>query len=187
MKMEELERIPPQNFEAERAILRIMFHNNGVIPKMKEFFSESGDEFYRESHRILYKTMLKLFNEGVPVDLITLMDKLDKLGEDLEQVGGVNYLENFFLKEPPTIQKDGYSVDNLNHYIKIVYEKFLLRRLIMVCRQVSGLAYEGNIDSLKPYLLGRLIFSAEKILRFLKKEKRRKQDEKERSSAIADD
>lgn len=132
-------RIPPQAIQAEVAILRIIFHNNKAIQKVKKKFS-TEEEFYKRSHHIIYKTMLKLFSEGKPIDLIILVEELRNRGK-LEDVGGISYLNALFLKEPPTIQNDGYSPDNLNYYIEIMYEKYLLRSLIVRAQHVVEEAY----------------------------------------------
>lgn len=141
----------PQAIEAEMAILRIIFHDNKAIRKVRKKLSKSGQEFYKRDYQIIYKTMLKLFGEEKPIDLITLIDEL-KNQWDLKCTEGASYLDMLnmlFLKKPPTIENDGYSADNLNHYISIMYKKYLLRYLIVEAQKIVESAYEEDIKSLK--------------------------------------
>lgn len=166
-----ISRIPPQSIKAEMAILRIIFHNNEAIRRVKKKFSTSGQEFYKHRHQIIYKTMLKLFREKTPINLITLIDELRNQG-NLEGVGATMYFDVLFLKEPPTIQNDGYSPDDLDYYIKITYEKFLLRSLIVKAECVVEEAYcyeDFKSKSLKDSLK-KLNSVISKILTLLNKE-----------------
>jgi len=158
-----LSKIPPHVIEAEIAILRIMFHNNESIKVVKQKLSKSGQEFYRYKHQVIYKTMLKFFNEERPIDLITLLDEF-RNEASLETIGGISYLKTLFLEKPPTIQNDGYSPDNLDQYIKIVKEKYLIRRLIVLIEQVLDTAYRGNLKSLKGPIR-KLIVEGNKVLK----------------------
>ena len=77
--------VPPQNLEAEESVLGAMLLSPGAIGAVTEVLS-AGD-FYRESHGIIFRACLALYQQGEPVDAITLVDALEERGE-LEQVGG---------------------------------------------------------------------------------------------------
>ncbi|MDP3789369.1 MAG: DnaB-like helicase N-terminal domain-containing protein [Candidatus Omnitrophota bacterium] len=84
-----MEKIPPQNTEAEIALLGSMLIEEAAISKAIELIDAGA--FYKESHRIIYKTMLDLFNRNSAIDLITLIEELKKRGE-LDNSGGAAYL-----------------------------------------------------------------------------------------------
>lgn len=146
-------RIAPHNLEVEKAVLRIMLLNNIYIKRAKEVLSVEGDEFYKEAHQIIYLAILKLFKKGEPADLITLTAEFDR-NYQLERVGGRNYLEQIFLEEAPSIEKDGYSPGNFDAYLNLLKESALLRQLIAGMAKVSEIAFKGNIQKLEGPLKG---------------------------------
>src|SRR5215203_1024145 len=77
--------VPPQNLEAEESVLGAMLLSPGAIGAVTEILS--AEDFYRESHGTVYRACLALYQQGEPVDAITLVDSLEERGE-LEQVGG---------------------------------------------------------------------------------------------------
>lgn len=137
-RYQELEKTPPQNIRAEAAVLRILFHNNSLIEEAKKMLP--AEEFYKNNHSIIYKTMLRLFEEKIPVDLITLADRLEQ-EDNLEFTGGPDYLKKLFLERSPKMETDGYSPANLGSYIEIIHEKSLLRYLIVHAEDVSRAAF----------------------------------------------
>ena len=81
------ERIPPQNIEAERSTLGSMLLEREAIFKAQEILTP--DDFYREAHRILWRTVTALVDKGEPVDLVTVTEYL-RSRDQLEQIGGVS-------------------------------------------------------------------------------------------------
>ena len=76
-----IERVPPQNIEAEQAVIGGMLIEKEAISKVAEFLK--ADDFYREAHRLIFEAMLELFNKNEAVDLVTVkevLQKNDKLG-----------------------------------------------------------------------------------------------------------
>ena len=67
-----IERVPPQNIEAEQAVLGAMLIKKEAIAEVSQLLKPA--DFYREAHRIVYETMLELFNKNEAVDLITVTD-----------------------------------------------------------------------------------------------------------------
>lgn len=116
-----IDHIPPQNIEAEQAVLGaiILDQNNEALLRSLEILSE--DDFYRESHRRLYRIMRDLFEKNEPVDIVTIADYLRKNG-DLEMIGGVAYLSTLADSVPTSA--------NIRHHARIVKEKALLWELL---------------------------------------------------------
>ena len=83
------QRVPPQDIEAEMAVLGAMFIETEAVAKAMELLDESC--FYRTSHQKIFKAAIKLYDNRQPVDVITMADMLQKLKE-LEAIGGNYYL-----------------------------------------------------------------------------------------------
>ena len=132
-----LEKIPPQNLEAEMAVLGSMLIDEEAIATAIETLS--SEFFYKESHRAVYNCILNLFNHNKAVDLITICDDLKKQ-ELLEQIGGSSYIASLVNTVPTSA--------NIHHYASIVREKAILRALINNSTRIINDAFnaEGNIE-----------------------------------------
>ncbi|WP_243387207.1 replicative DNA helicase [Bacillus kexueae] len=134
-----VDRIPPQNIEAEQAVLGAIFIEPQALTLASEILIP--DDFYRASHQRIFNAMLKLADKGEPVDLVTVTKDLAD-AKILEEIGGVSYLSDLANSVP--------TAANIEYYAKIVEEKSILRRLI---RTATGIAQEGynredEVDSL---------------------------------------
>ncbi|QFT91183.1 Replicative DNA helicase [Bacillus sp. THAF10] len=123
------ERIPPQNIEAEQAVIGAIFLEPQALTLAAELVMP--DDFYRASHQKIFDCMLNLSDRGEPVDLVTVTSELANL-KLLEEVGGVSYLSDIAGSVP--------TAANIEYYAKIVEEKSILRRLI---RTATNIAQEG--------------------------------------------
>lgn len=123
------DRIPPQNIEAEQAVLGAIFLEPQSLTLASEILIP--EDFYRGSHQRIYSAMLKLNDQGKAVDLITVTAELAATNI-LEDTGGVSYLSELASSVP--------TAANIEYYAKIVEEKSLLRRLI---RTATGIAQDG--------------------------------------------
>ena len=134
-----LERIPPQNLDAEMAVLGSMLIDDDAIPVAAEALTSHS--FYKDSHRKIFEAILNIYNNNKPVDMITVSDELKRSGL-LDQVGGAGALTDFVNCVP--------TAANISHYAGIVKEKSILRSLITNATQIVGLSYEsdGNVDEL---------------------------------------
>jgi len=120
-------RVPPNDIEAEQAVLSSMLFDREAIIASHEILRAA--DFYRPDHAAIFGAMTELFESGVPVDVVTLKDKLARLGI-LEQAGGADYL---------TVLATGfYTSANIRHYAKIVEEKSTLRQLILAANDISN-------------------------------------------------
>lgn len=128
-----IERVPPQNIEAEQAVLGAMLIEKEAISKVAEFVK--GADFYREAHRIIFDVMLELFNKNEAVDLVTVIELLRK-NDRLEKVGGIAYVTSLANSVP--------TAANVTYHGKIVEEKALLRQLINSATEIAGMGYEDS-------------------------------------------
>jgi len=84
---ESFDRVPPQASDIERAVLGAMLLEKGAIGIAVEMFSKDYDFFYKPAHSIIYRVITDLYDEGFPVDQLTVTERLKKRGQ-LDSVGG---------------------------------------------------------------------------------------------------
>lgn len=128
-------KVPPHHLEAERSVLGAILLDNDALVRVMD--SLAPDDFYKESHRIIYQTMLECFDRNDPVDLITLSNLLKAKGK-LDAAGGTDYL-TLLVEEVPTAA-------NAPYYARIVRQKALLRRLIRRTSEILNRCYEDPPD-----------------------------------------
>lgn len=131
----DLLRVPPNNMEAEQSVIGAMLLDKNAISTASEILR--GEDFYKESHRLIFETILELYDKDEPVDLVTLVDSLRGKGI-LETVGGITYLSNLASSVPTT--------SNVKYYAKIVEDKSTLRKLIMSSSSTIEKCYEASED-----------------------------------------
>lgn len=140
-------KLPPQNIEAEKSVLGAMLIDEEAIGLALEILDASW--FYQEPHRIIFTSILELYNNRKNVDLITLSEKLKSEGH-LDAVGGQPYLSRLIDLVPTSA--------NVEHYSNIVKEKGILRLLIKNATQIVQQAYETRTD------VAEVVDSAEKLI-----------------------
>jgi len=123
--------VPPQNLEAEESVLGAMMLSPGAIGAVSEALDAS--DFYRESHAVIYRAALALYQKGEPVDAITLVDELEERGQ-LEDAGG-----RVRIHELATLVS---ASANAGHYARIVREMATLRGLIRAGGEIAQLGWE---------------------------------------------
>jgi len=129
------ERIPPQNVEAEESVLGSMLIEAGAVLTASELLTP--EDFYKETHRIIFRRMLEMAEAQEAVDMVTLSDKLRATGE-LERVGGISELARLASFVP--------TAANVEYYAKIVADKAVMRRLIGAATEIAASAYRGTED-----------------------------------------
>jgi replicative DNA helicase len=132
----QIDRLPPQNIEAEQSILGAILIDNEALPKALEIIGH--DDFYKQSHRKIFHSMVELFDRNEPIDLITLTDYM-KRSDDLDAVGGVSYLSSLVNMVP--------TAANIKYHSKIVREKGLLRSLLRSATEIASRVYEDNLEA----------------------------------------
>ena len=130
-----IERVPPQNLDAEQSVLGSMLLDRDAIARVVELVRP--EDFYRDAHRRIYETMVELFERGEPVDLITVTDRLRDKGQ-LDDVGGAAYVTGLLNTVP--------TAANVEYYARIVLQKSMLRQLIVAGTQIAHLGFEGEND-----------------------------------------
>lgn len=124
-------RTMPANVQAEQSILAIMFYDEKNIPKVFERLT--SEDFYQDSHRLIFDAAVELFGRDTPFDIVLLQDYLHSKGQ-LEKVGGLAYLSRLAALE--------YSSALLDSYMDSVAEKSLLRRLIKAADEIQRDSYD---------------------------------------------
>jgi replicative DNA helicase len=130
-----LDRVPPQNIEAEQAVLGSMLLNEDALVMATELITEGA--FYRDSHRRIFAAMVELYRRDVAVDLVTLTDELTRRNA-LDAVGGPSYLTTLVGIVP--------TAANIEHYCQIVKAKATLRSLIRASTAITTECYEDVGD-----------------------------------------
>ncbi|HDT8655459.1 TPA: replicative DNA helicase [Listeria monocytogenes] len=133
------DRTPPQNIEAEQAVLGAIFLEPNALITASEILMP--DDFYRTGHQIIFETMLDLNDHGKAVDVLTVYEALAAKG-NLEDAGGLPYLTELSGAVP--------TAANLEYYAHIIEDKALLRRLIRTATQIAtdGYSREDELDML---------------------------------------
>ncbi|MBN3524277.1 replicative DNA helicase [Paenibacillus apiarius] len=130
-----VDRVPPQNVEAEQAVLgAILLQSEALITSMERVQSE---DFYNPAHQMIYEAMIELGEDNQPIDLVTLTAKLQGK-QQLEDIGGVSYLTKLANAVP--------TAANVDYYAQIIEEKSMMRRLIRTATQIVSEGYTGGDD-----------------------------------------
>ncbi len=127
--------VPPHDDTAEQAVLSCMFLDREAVAAALEILR--ADDFYRPDNKMVFEAAEALFSSGVPVDVVTIKNKLEEK-QVFEQIGGLPFIASISTAV-------GNSV-NVKHYAHIVEEKSLLRRLIKTAGEVSQISYEAKED-----------------------------------------
>lgn len=134
-----LERIPPQNLDAEMSVLGAMLIDPEAVARVIEKLRPH--HFYSEAHQMIYQTFVDLFDTSVPLDLLTVTEKMRKTNV-LDKVGGASYLAHLSTFVPTSAHVD--------HYAKMVKDCSVLRKLIATCTQIVQESYhpQSNVNEL---------------------------------------
>lgn len=131
----ELGKIPPNDIEAEQAVLGSMMLDRDAVSSALEVLKP--EDFYREENKLIFDAILNLYNRSEPIDLITVKDELISQGK-FEICGGLEYIADLPEKVPTTA--------NVDQYIKIVEEKSILRSLITTSNELVNLGYDQSLE-----------------------------------------
>jgi replicative DNA helicase len=129
------EKLTPQSLEAEQSTLGAMLMERDAVARAVELLTP--DDFYRELHKKIYKSVLKLFDKGEPIDIVTVAEELRRNGQ-LDDVGGSEYLSALIEACP--------SSANIDAYANVVGEKSVLRQLVKASDEIAGWAYADGTD-----------------------------------------
>ncbi len=127
----ELGKIPPNDIEAEQAVLGSMLIDKDAVVSAIETLKP--EDFYREDNKAIYGAILNLYSRSEPIDIITLKAELVSIGK-FDLVGGLEYIA--------TLPDMAPTSANIDKYIKIVEEKSMLRNLISTANEILALGYD---------------------------------------------
>jgi replicative DNA helicase len=130
-----LDKVPPQSIEAEIATLGAMLIDDKVISEILEIVDRAS--FYKEEHKIIFESIISLFDARQKIDILTISENLRKK-KALERAGGTAYLASLADFVPTSA--------NADHYARIVKEKSVLRSLIDSATQIVSSVYKGEED-----------------------------------------
>ncbi len=137
---ESIQRLPPQNVEAEQSVLGSILIDRDALLEVAEILLP--DDFYREAHRDIYQEIMSLSNKGEPIDLVTVCAALEDKSL-LAKSGGAAYLASLASMTP--------TAAHAVYYANIVKEKSLLRRLISAATNIVGKSY-GYVENVEEFL-----------------------------------
>jgi replicative DNA helicase len=130
-----LEKIPPQNDEAEQAVLGSLLIDKDAIIRVGDVLQPT--DFYRDIHRYIYEAMVEIYAKREPIDLLSLANRLSE-NNKLEVIGGRSYLATLSNMVPTS--------SHVVHYAHIVQKKSTLRRLIESATEIAQLGYKEGED-----------------------------------------
>jgi len=138
----QIDRLPPHSIEAEQGVLGcILLSPNENLGTCIEKFKKAVEIFYDLRHQTIFDCLTQMYDAKEPIDLITLQQRL-KDKSQLDPVGGIPYLAAL---------SDGVpSAANLEYYLDIIREKYILRKMIQTCTAAVSRVYEyeGKVDGL---------------------------------------
>lgn len=135
MDTPEYQVLPPQNIEAERALLGSILLDPVLMDQLQDVLEPRV--FYRRAHQLIYQAMQDLHQRQEPIDLITLSDALNK-AQVFEDVGGADYLSELVITTQPGI--------NIEHYVQLISDKALLRTFIELNQDWIKKGYDQSIE-----------------------------------------
>lgn len=130
-----IEKMPPQNLEAETAVLGSMLLDREAIAVTIDHLDENS--FYTESNKKIFGAIIKLYDSGKAVDIVTLIEELKKKNM-LDEIGGPTRITEMTGSVPTSA--------NVEYYAKIVKEKSLLRNLINTATKIAAESYDPSAE-----------------------------------------
>ncbi len=128
-----VKRIMPHSMEAEQAVIGSMIMDIEAVTVASEIIT--GEDFYSKQYGILFETMVEMGEEGQPIDLVTLQNRLREKDVPPE-VSGLEFVRDLLTSVPTSA--------NIKHYANIVAEKALLRRMIRLNEEIANTCYSGK-------------------------------------------
>lgn len=136
MPVDGMARIPPHNLEAEQSLLGGILVDQEALMKVADLVH--SEDFYKDSHRIIFETIIELAERHQPIDILTMGNRLEEKNL-LKQIGGRTALVE--LTNAVT------TAAHIQHYAEIITKKALLRRLLRAAAEISELGYDEEQDA----------------------------------------
>ena len=135
-----IKRVMPHSVEAEQSVVGAMLMDKDAITTASEIIS--GNDFYQSAYGIIFDSMVELFNESKPVDLITLQERLKEKDVPAE-VASLEFVKELVTAVPTSA--------NVKYYAQIVADKSMMRKLIKLNEEIANTCYAGK-ESLEAVL-----------------------------------
>lgn len=133
--LKQLEKIPPQNIDAEKSLLGALLIDKEAIIAVTDMVDK--DDFYQNSHRDIYEAMEALYSKNDPIDILTVSNRLQEQ-KKLEGIGGRSYLAELSNTVPTS--------SHVVQYATIVERKATLRKLLAAAERITKLGYQEDAD-----------------------------------------
>ncbi len=137
----ELEKIPPQNLEAEMSLLGSILLDKDAMFKIADIID--ADDFYKNAHTTIFEIITELYNKNEPIDILTLGNRLEEK-DKLEKIGGHSYLVNLSNTVP--------TASHIEQYAKIIRRKATLRKLLKAASEITRLGYKEEAEEVEGIL-----------------------------------
>ena len=144
-----VERIMPQDVDAEKAVLAAMLLGQDTEVVEEALMKLSAKDFYRPAHRKIFEAMEELYNKNAPIDQLSLADRLKSRG-DLDAIGGKPYIVE--------LGNNTFALANWAHHADIIKRAAMLRDLIGASVRITALGYDAPDD------LDEVVETSEKLL-----------------------
>ena len=128
-----IKRVMPHSIEAEQSVVGAMLMDKDAITTAGEIIS--GDDFYQASYGVIFDSMIELFNEGKPVDLITLQERLKEKDVPAE-IASLEFVRDLVTAVPTSA--------NVKYYAQIVADKSVMRKMIKLNEEIENMCYAGK-------------------------------------------
>lgn len=137
----QMEKIPPQNLEAETSLLGSILLDKDAILKIADIVT--ADDFYKNSHANIFETMMELYSKNEPIDVLTLGNRLEEK-DLLEKLGGRSYLIGLSNTVP--------TASHVVQYAEIIRRKATLRKLLRAGGEITRLGYDESAENVEEIL-----------------------------------
>ena len=128
-----IKRVLPHSVEAEQSVIGSMLMDRDAIMAASEIIT--GEDFYQHQYGVLFEAMVELYNEGKPVDLVTLQDRLREK-EVPPEISSMEFVRELLNVVPTSA--------NVRSYANIVQDKAMLRKLIKATEEIANTCYLAN-------------------------------------------
>lgn len=128
-----IKRVMPHSVEAEQSVIGAMLMDRDAIMTSSEIIS--GSDFYQSAYGVVFDSIVELFNEGQPVDLVTLQERL-KTKDVPAEISGLEFIRDLLNMVSTSA--------NVKYYAQIVADKSVMRRLIRLNEEIANVCYAGN-------------------------------------------
>ncbi len=128
-----IKRVMPHSVEAEQSVVGAMLMDKDAILTASEIIS--GQDFYQVAYGVVFDSMVELFNEGKPVDLVTLQERL-KEKDVAPEIASLEFVRDLLNAVPTSA--------NVKYYAEIVSDKSMMRRLIKLNEEIANICYAGK-------------------------------------------